>query len=165
MSASNDSRTVLVTGATAGIGKHVALDLARRGHRVFATGRNAKALEALRAEATALGTTLVTVALDVTNQASIDEAAAVVKRETAGRGIDVLVNNAGYGQGGPALELDDATLRQQFDTNVFGLMAVTRAFAPEMIARGAGWIVNVSSVGGRVTFPFFGAYHASKYAL
>jgi short-subunit dehydrogenase len=165
MSASDDSRTVLVTGATAGIGKHVALDLAKRGHRVFATGRNAKALEALRAEATALGTTLVTVALDVTNQASIDEAAAVVKRETAGRGIDVLVNNAGYGQGGPALELDDATLRQQFDTNVFGLMAVTRAFAPEMIARGAGWIVNVSSVGGRVTFPFFGGYHASKYAL
>jgi short-subunit dehydrogenase len=163
--ATSGSRTVLVTGATAGIGRHVALDLAKRGHRVFATGRNAKAREALRAEATTRGTSLSIVTLDVTSQASIDEAAAFVKRETAGRGIDVLVNNAGYGQGGPALEIDDATLRQQFDTNVFGLMAVTRAFAPGMIAQGRGWIVNVSSIGGRITFPFFGAYHASKYAL
>ena len=75
------------------------------------------------------------------------------------------VNNAGYGQGGPLLEVSEATLRAQFDTNVFGAMAVTRAFVREMLARGRGWIVNVSSIGGRVTFPFFGAYHGSKYAL
>ncbi len=68
-------------------------------------------------------------------------------------------------QGGPTLDLSDSLVREQFETNVFGLLAVTRAFVPEMRARGEGWIVNVSSVGGRVTFPFFGAYHASKYAL
>ena len=158
-------RTVLVTGATAGIGRHVALDLASRGHRVFATGRNAQALASLAAEATSRGLELSAVVLDVTSAQSIADAAAAVRAQTGGHGVDILVNNAGYGQGGPLLELSDATLRDQFDTNVFGLMAVTRAFVPEMLARGRGWILNVSSVGGRVTFPFFGAYHASKYAL
>ncbi|HEY3817810.1 MAG TPA: SDR family oxidoreductase [Polyangiaceae bacterium] len=158
-------RTVLVTGATAGIGRFVAIDLAARGHRVFATGRNARALASLASEAASRGHALHTVELDVTSDASIRDAAAAVRAQTGGHGVDVLVNNAGYGQGGPLLEVSDATLREQFDTNVFGLMAVTRAFVPEMLARGRGWIVNVSSVGGRVTFPFFGAYHASKYAL
>jgi len=161
-------KTVLVTGATAGIGRFLALDLARRGHRVFATGRNEKALAALRTEGESVtrgGGTLATVVLDVTSEPSIAQALAAVRSQTAGYGVDVIVNNAGYGQAGPLLELSDATLREQFDTNVFGLMAVTRAFVPEMLARGRGWIVNVSSVGGRVTFPLFGAYHASKYAL
>jgi short-subunit dehydrogenase len=158
-------RTVLVTGATAGIGRYLALDLATRGHRVFATGRNAEALSVLAAEAVSKGLKLSAVALDVTSAQSIAGAAAVVRAQTGGHGVDVIVNNAGYGQGGPLLEVSDATLREQFDTNFFGLMAVTRAFVPEMLARGRGWILNVSSVGGRVTFPFFGAYHASKYAL
>jgi NAD(P)-dependent dehydrogenase (short-subunit alcohol dehydrogenase family) len=158
-------KTVLVTGATAGIGRFVALDLAARGHRVFATGRNAIALASLASEAASHGHTLAVLELDVTSADSIRQAAAAVRDQTGGHGVDVIVNNAGYGQGGPLLEVSDATLREQFDTNVFGLMAVTRAFVPEMLARGRGWIVNVSSVGGRVTFPFFGAYHASKYAL
>jgi NAD(P)-dependent dehydrogenase (short-subunit alcohol dehydrogenase family) len=158
-------KTVLVTGASAGIGRYLALDLASRGHRVFATGRNAKALESLREEAASRGANLDAFVLDVTSQTSIDAAAAEVRAKTGGHGVDVVVNNAGYGQGGPLLELSDATLREQFETNVFGLMAVTRAFVSEMIGRGRGWIVNVSSVGGRVTFPFFGAYHASKYAV
>jgi short-subunit dehydrogenase len=158
-------RTVLVTGATAGIGRFVALDLASRGHRVFATGRSAGALASLASEAASKSLSLSTLLLDVTSDESIREAAAAVLAQTGGHGVDVLVNNAGYGQGGPLLEVSDDTLREQFDTNVFGLMAVTRAFVPEMLARGRGWIVNVSSVGGRVTFPFFGAYHASKYAL
>lgn len=161
----NTTKTVLVTGATAGIGRHVALDLASRGHRVFASGRNAQALASLSDEAAARDLPLTTVVLDVTSEDSIGKALAAVREATGGHGVDVLVNNAGYGQGGPLLELDDATLRQQFDTNVFGLMAVTRAFAPDMLGRGRGWVVNVSSVGGRVTFPLFGAYHASKYAL
>ena len=158
-------KTVLVTGASAGIGRFVALDLAARGHRVFATGRNAPALASLASEAASRGHSLSTLELDVTSADSIRQAAAAVRGQTGGHGVDVIVNNAGYGQGGPLLEVSDATLREQFDTNVFGLMAVTRAFVPEMLARGRGWIVNVSSVGGRVTFPFFGAYHASKYAL
>jgi NAD(P)-dependent dehydrogenase (short-subunit alcohol dehydrogenase family) len=161
----SSKKTVLVTGATAGIGRHVALDLAARGHRVFATGRNEQALASLAAEAGARDLPLATVVLDVTSEESVHEALATVRARTDGHGVDVLVNNAGYGQGGPLLELDDATLRAQFDTNVFGLMAVTRAFVKDMVGRGRGWVVNVSSVGGRVTFPLFGAYHASKYAL
>lgn len=158
-------RNVLVTGASNGIGRFVALDLAARGHRVFAAGRSEKALASLRDEASQKGLALETLQLDVTSADSIDAGARLVRERTAGHGVDVLVNNAGYGQGGALMELSDRTLRDQFDTNVFGLMAVTRAFAGEMLARGRGWIVNVSSIGGRVTFPFFGAYHASKYAL
>ncbi len=158
-------RTVLVTGASAGIGRFVALDLASRGHRVFAAARNAKALASLAAEAAGKGGSLEAVVLDVTSEASLREAAATVRTLTGGHGVDVIVNNAGYGQGGALLDVSDAVLREQFDTNVFGLMAVTRAFVPEMLSRGRGWIVNVSSIGGRITFPFFGAYHASKYAV
>jgi short-subunit dehydrogenase len=158
-------RTVLVTGASAGIGRYLALDLAGRGHRVFAAGRNEKALESLRTEAASRGATIETLVMDVTSSESIAAGVAVVRVATSGYGVDVIVNNAGYGQSGPLLDLSDATLRQQFDTNVFGLMAVTRAFTGEMLARGRGWIVNVSSIGGRITFPLFGAYHASKYAL
>jgi short-subunit dehydrogenase len=159
------SKTILVTGATAGIGRFLALDLAARGHRVFASGRNERALAELRTEGKSRGLTVETVLLDVTSGESIEAAHAAVRTETSGLGVDVLVNNAGYGQGGSLLEVTDAELRAQFDTNVFGLMAVTRAFASDMLSRGRGWVVNVSSVGGRVTFPFFGAYHASKYAL
>ena len=158
-------KTVLVTGATAGIGRHLALDLARQGHRVFASGRNEAALASLRAEAEDGGLAIQTLKLDVTSPASIAAAELAVRELTDGYGVDVLVNNAGYGQGGSMIELGDAELRAQFETNVFGLMAVTRAFAPGMLSRRRGWIVNVSSVGGRVTFPFFGAYHASKYAV
>jgi short-subunit dehydrogenase len=159
------SRVVLVTGASAGIGRHVALDLARQRHRVFATGRNEAALAALVAEATSQKLALQALPLDVTSAKSIAAALASVRAQTDGHGVDVLINNAGYGQGGSLLEMQDEQLRRQFETNVFGLMAVTRAFAQDMVSRGRGWIVNVSSVGGRMTFPFFGAYHASKYAV
>jgi short-subunit dehydrogenase len=158
-------RTVLVTGATAGIGRFLALDLARRGHTVFASGRSEKALAELVAEGAEKGLALKSVQLDVTSRESIAAAAASVRAQTGGHGVDILVNNAGYGQAGPMMELDEAALRAQFETNVFGLMAVTRAFVPAMIERGRGWVLNVSSVGGRITFPFFGAYHASKYAV
>jgi NAD(P)-dependent dehydrogenase (short-subunit alcohol dehydrogenase family) len=151
--------TVLITGATAGIGKHTALHLAKRGHRVIATGRNEKALAELRAAG------LEAVALDVTSTASIEAARAEIERLTGGRGVDVLVNNAGYGLFGPVEELSDADVRKQFDTNVFGLLAVTRAFVPGMRARGWGRVVNVSSVGGRMVFPLGGVYHATKYAV
>lgn len=155
--------TVLITGATAGIGRHAALHLARQGLRVFATGRKQQALAALEAEAK--GLPLEALRLDVTDPASIDAARAEVERRTGGRGIDVLINNAGYGLAAPLSEVTDEDLRAQFETNVFGVMAVTRAFLPAMMERGSGRVINVSSVGGRVTFPLFGAYNASKYAL
>ena len=158
-----DSQTILITGATAGLGRHAALHLAKKGHRVIATGRRADALAKL--EKDAAGTALSTLVLDVNDAASIDAAVAEVDRRTAGEGLDVLVNNAGYGQMGPLELVSDDELRRQFDTNVFGLMAVTRAFLPKMRERGHGRILNVSSIGGHVTFPFGGAYHASKYAV
>lgn len=154
-------QTVLVTGATAGIGRHAALYLAAIGHRVIATGRNTNALATLRAQVPAIDT----IALDVTHGASIAEAVTEVDRLTDGRGVDVLVNNAGYGVAGPLAEVSDAKLREQFDVNVFGLMAVTRALLPKMMARGSGRILNVSSVSGRISMPLFGAYHATKFAL
>lgn len=152
---------VLVTGATAGIGRHAALELARRGHRVFAAGRRAHALEALEKESA----NIEGIVLDVTSAASIEAARATILERTRGHGVDALVNNAGWGLVGPLEEIEDADLRAQFDTNVFGLMAVTRAFAPLMRERGFGRIVNVSSMGGRITFPMMGAYHATKYAV
>lgn len=153
------SLVILVTGATAGIGKAAAIHLQAKGHRVIGTGRNEKALAELRQSG------IDALALDVTSQKSIDAAKAEVDRITGGYGVDVLVNNAGYGLLGPLEMLSDADVRAQFDTNVFGLLAVTRAFLPAMRERRSGRIVNVSSVGGRMTFPLGGAYHATKYAV
>ncbi len=154
---------VLVTGATAGIGRATALGLARRGHRVFATGRSATALASLAAEAA--GTPLETLPLDVTDPTSVAAAAAEVDRRTGGHGVDVLINNAGYGQMGPVLGVSGELVKAQYATNVFGLLDVTRAFAPAMIRRRSGRIVNVSSVGGRVTTPFMGVYTSTKFAV
>jgi short-subunit dehydrogenase len=157
-----NSLTILITGCTSGIGRHAALHLANKGHRVFATGRNAAALAALKAEAPA---NLETLTLDVTSADSIAFAKAAIDAKTAGAGVDVLVNNAGYGLLGPTEMISDAEMRAQYETNVFGLMAVTRAFLPAMHARGAGRIINVSSIGGLVTLPFFGVYNSTKYAV
>jgi short-subunit dehydrogenase len=156
---------VLITGATRGIGRFLALDLAKKGCRVIASGRSRAAVESLADEAREAGLDLEGIILDVADPGSIAAAEKAVHQKTEGRGPDVLINNAGYGQAGPILELSDANLRDQFETNVFGLMAVTRAFVPAMIDRGSGTVINVSSTGGRLTFPFFGAYHASKYAV
>ncbi len=147
------TKTILITGATSGIGKDAALYLHSRGHRVIACGRNERALDELRAAG------LTALRLDVTDPKSI----AAVKAEVGG--IDALVNNAGYGLVGPLELLSDEDVRAQFETNVFGLLAMTRAFLPSMRERGGGRVVNISSVGGRMTFPLGGAYHATKYAV
>ena len=181
---SNTSKIVLITGATAGIGRMTALHLAKRGHHVIATGRKPAELAKLAAEATqelaalaakamakgqngrkAVTGKLDTLLLDVTSLASITEAAAQVDQLTAGKGIDVLVNNAGFGALGPTSEITDAEMRRNYETNVFGLMNVTRAFLPRMMQRRNGRIVNVSSVGGRITLPYFGVYNSTKYAV
>ncbi|MDB4956661.1 MAG: 3-oxoacyl-[acyl-carrier protein] reductase [Myxococcales bacterium] len=160
---STTSKLVLVTGATAGIGRMTAIHLAKQGHRVIATGRKPAELAKVKLEAA--GLSLETVLLDVTSQASIAAAVAEVDRISKGRGLDVLVNNAGFGILGPTSEITDADMRRQYETNVFGLMNVTRAFLPKMRERRAGRIINVSSVGGRITLPYFGVYNSTKYAV
>ncbi|NVB78947.1 MAG: SDR family oxidoreductase [Kofleriaceae bacterium] len=159
---SNSSKIVLITGATAGIGRMTALHLAKLGHHVIATGRKPAELAKLAAEATGHVDTLL---LDVTSLASITAAVEGVDKLTGGKGLDVLVNNAGFGTLGPTSEISDAEMRRQYETNVFGLMNVTRAFLPKMMERRAGRIINVSSVGGRITLPYFGAYNSTKYAV
>lgn len=160
---STTSKTVLITGATAGIGRMTALHLAKQGHHVIASGRKIAELAKLKDEAA--GGKLDTVMLDVTSAESIAAAVTAVGLLTDGNGPDVLVNNAGFGVLGPTSEISDAEMRRQYDTNVFGLMAVTRAFLPKMQERRAGRIINVSSVGGLITLPFFGVYNSTKYAV
>jgi len=155
--------TVLVTGATTGIGRETALHLARLGHRVFATGRKADVLAEVQAEAGDLP--LETFLLDVNDHASIDAAVAEVDKRTDGAGLDVLVNNAGYGNMAPMELITDEDLRAMFETNVFGLVRLCQRFLPSMRARGSGKIVNVSSVVGKVVFPLQGIYCATKHAV
>ncbi|HWM85580.1 MAG TPA: SDR family oxidoreductase [Kofleriaceae bacterium] len=155
---------VLITGATAGIGRHAALYLAERGFHVIATGRSSDALAVLASEAASRGL-LTPLRLDVTDPESIASAAGAVDKLTGGHGVDVLVNNAGYGDIAPLEMQSDADVRAHYETNVFGLLAVTRAFLPAMRRRGRGRIINVSSLGGRFTLPFFGAYNSTKHAV
>jgi short-subunit dehydrogenase len=159
------SKTILITGATAGIGRTTALHLAGLSHHVIASGRKPTELARLAAEARGLAGKLDVVPLDVTQPASIAAAVVEVDRLTGERGLDALINNAGFGVLGPTSEISDAEMRRQYDTNVFGLMNVTRAFLPAMRARRAGRIINVSSLGGRVTLPYFGVYNSTKYAV
>lgn len=161
----SSSKIILITGATAGIGRTTALHLASLGHSVIASGRKVVELAKLQVEAKALPGTLDTVVLDITSPTSIADAVTAVDALTDGHGVDVLINNAGFGVLGPTSEITDAEMRRQYDTNVFGLMNVTRAFLPKMRERRAGRIINVSSIGGRITLPYFGVYNSTKYAV
>ena len=162
-SGSSGSKIVLVTGATAGIGRETALHLARLGHRVFATGRKVDLLAELEKEAGDLA--LETLTLDVTDGDSIAKARESVRERTDGYGVDMLVNNAGFGYVAPMELITGEDMRLQFATNVFGLVEVTQAFLPEMRARGAGKVVNLSSVAGRIPLPLQGIYCATKHAV
>ena len=156
------SKTILVTGASSGFGRDTAITLAQAGHRVFASmrdsaGRNRDAAAALRAAGIAV------VDLDVTDDASVAAAVGAVIAD-AGR-IDVLVNNAGIASAGvtEAFSADQAKLL--FNTNVVGVLRTVRAVLPGMRAAGDGLVINIGSVLGRVTFPFFGLYGATKFAV
>jgi NAD(P)-dependent dehydrogenase (short-subunit alcohol dehydrogenase family) len=155
---SDARRTWLITGCSTGFGRALAEILIARGERVFATARTPEQLADLvdgHDNATALK-------LDVTS--ADDIAAAVAATESAG-GIDVLVNNAGYGYLLAFEEGDEAGYRAQFETNVFGLIAMTKAVLPAMRARGRGHIVNIASVGGLVGNPGSAYYAGTKFAV
>ncbi len=152
---------VLVTGASSGIGRATAAEFARRGHQVFAAARREEALASLAATAP----NIRAVALDVTDGDSVGRAWSKIDASTGGTGVDVLVNNAGFALAGPIELLADADVRRQFDTNVFGLLTMTRTVLPAMRARGSGRVINISSLVGRTTFPGMGVYGATKYAV
>lgn len=147
----------LVTGCSSGIGRATALALARTGRPTYATARRPETLDALAAAGCHV------LALDVTDESSVTAAVGEIER-TAGS-VGVLVNNAGYGEYGPVEEVPIDAVRRQFETNVFGLLRLTQLVLPGMRARGSGRVVNVSSMGGRMTLPGGGVYHASKYAV
>lgn len=154
---------VLITGCSSGFGKLAAIAFAKRGDTVFASMRNVAKAGALRDEAAAAGVSVEVVQLDVTDRASVDAAVAAA-RQKAGR-IDVLVNNAGIGAVAPTEEFDDDETLRVFDTNVFGVLRVTRAVAPIMRAQRSGRIVNVGSLAGIIASPFRGIYSATKAAV
>ena len=163
MTASRDSpKVVIITGAASGFGLLTAVEVAQRGHIVYATMRDLAKGAALE-QATRSGGVVQQRRLDVTDAASID---AVVSEVVDAHGrIDALVNNAGAGSVGLAYDLADDEVRNHLETNLLGAMRCTRAVVPAMRSNGSGTIVNVSSIAGRSAVPFLSAYSASKFAL
>jgi NAD(P)-dependent dehydrogenase (short-subunit alcohol dehydrogenase family) len=155
------SSSVLITGASTGIGAACALALDQRGYRVFAGVRRAVDGETLRQQASAQFTPLL---LDVTDAASIAEVARQLRGQVDGGALAGLINNAGIAVAGPLEFVSPERLRQQFEVNVVGVLAITQALLP-LLRRGPGRIVNISSVSGRLASPFVGPYCASKFAL
>ena len=146
------SKSVLITGAGSGFGKGAALALAERGHHVIATTETAEQAAALATEAPQLQVEK----LDITT-ADVDKASAW--------NIDVLVNNAGFGQTGPMADVPMDRLRKIFEVNVFGTVAITQKVVPQMVARKSGRVIIMSSIGGVVSAPAFGPYSMTKFAL
>ena len=155
-------QTVLITGASSGIGKATALHLAERGYDVIGTSRLTARLADLEAEASARGLSVSGVEMDVNGDGAAGVMARLIDEH---EGIDALVNNAGYGLWGPVELLSVEELKAQFETNFFAAVRLIKAVLPGMVKRGSGKIVNISSVEGRLATPFNGAYAASKFAL
>lgn len=148
---------VLITGCSTGIGFATALRLQQGGYQVWATARDPQTLTGLEKAGCR------TARLDVEHEETMTPVVEAIEREHGA--IYGLVNNAGYSQSGALETLPMGKLRRQFETNVFGLLRLTQLVLPLMRKAGRGRIVNVSSMGGTLTFPGGGAYHASKYAL
>jgi NAD(P)-dependent dehydrogenase (short-subunit alcohol dehydrogenase family) len=155
-----DSKTWFITGTSRGFGREWAIAALKRGDRVVGTARDAKTMDDLVAEH---GDAFLALELDVTDR---DAVFATVKRahEHFGR-LDIVVNNAGYGQFGMVEELSEAEARDQIETNLFGALWVTQAALPFLREQGSGHFLQVSSIGGISAFPGIGMYHASKWAL
>jgi NAD(P)-dependent dehydrogenase (short-subunit alcohol dehydrogenase family) len=149
---------VVVSGASAGMGAATAKELARKGFHVLAGARRDVDADALRAEG------IEPQILDVTVNSDVAAIAERVARDPLGRPLRALVNNAGISVNAPVEALSIAEWRRQFEVNLFGHVAMTQALLPALL-RGAGTVVNISSVGGRVALPTYGAYAGSKFAL
>ena len=150
-------KTALVTGASSGMGEEIARTLHKLGYTVYAAARRTDRLKQL----TAVGIHALT--MDVTDDESMSSGIEKIITET-GR-IDVLVNNAGYGSYGAIEDVSLDEARRQFEVNVFGLGRLTQLVLPHMRAQRSGTIINISSMGGRLTTPLGGWYHATKYAV
>jgi short-subunit dehydrogenase len=150
------SRPVLITGCSTGIGRATAERLAENGWNVHATARRLESIEDLAARG------CKTHALDVTDEGSMESAVEEVAQDGP---IGALVNNAGYSQSGAIETIPMSSVRKQFETNVFGLMRMCQLVLPGMRGAGSGRIVNLSSMGGKLTFPGGGVYHATKHAV
>ncbi|MET0516592.1 MAG: SDR family oxidoreductase [Nitrospiraceae bacterium] len=158
----NSSRgSVVITGASTGIGAACALHLDQLGFQVFAGIRTEHDGRALQAHASAR---LIPIMLDVTQEQSILSARDVVATTVASAGLSGLVNNAGFALAGPLELLSTTDLRQQLEVNVIGQLAVSQVFLP-LLRQARGRIINMSSIAGRATTPFLGAYSSSKFAL
>jgi len=152
--------TWLITGASSGLGRALAEAVVGAGHQLVATARNTDAVDDLRA---AHPDAVLTVPLDVTDRASIGDAVAAAHARFGG--VDVLVNNAGYGYTAAVEEGQEEDVARLFETNFFGPVAVIKAALPGMRERGHGLIINISSVGARITIPGGGYYSAAKAAV
>ncbi|WP_131794613.1 SDR family NAD(P)-dependent oxidoreductase [Fluoribacter gormanii] len=151
-------RIILITGCSSGIGFDAVFSLKQRGHRVIGSCRKIEDVQKL------LDMGVEAVQLDVSDSSSIQNGFAEVLVKTEGR-LDILINNAGYGQAGALEDISRDVLRAQFETNVFGLLELTSLAIPVMRKQGYGRIVNISSILGIISMPFRGAYNASKYAV
>jgi NAD(P)-dependent dehydrogenase (short-subunit alcohol dehydrogenase family) len=154
---SSPSKAVLITGCSTGIGRATAQRLAASDWIVYATARRPQSIADLEQAGCR------TLALDVTDEQSMRDAVEAV--EAAEGAVGVLINNAGYSQSGAIETVGMESVRRQFETNVFGVVRLTQLVLPKMRAQRWGKIVNVGSMGGRLTFPGGGHYHATKYAL
>lgn len=152
-----EGKAVLITGCSTGIGEATARHLAAKGHRVYATARRVETLSELETAG------CETLALDVTDEESM--AAAVAEVGRAEGSVWALVNNAGYSQSGAVESVPMESVRTQFETNVFGLVRMCQLVLPGMRRAGSGRIVNISSMGGKLTFPGGGFYHGTKHAI
>lgn len=151
------SKAVLITGCSSGIGEATARRLAGHGWIVYASARRLESIEQLAETGCKL------LQLDVTDEQSMRAAVETIEREHGA--VGVLVNNAGYSQGGPIEQVPLEAVRRQFETNVFGVIALTQLVLPAMRKQHWGKVVNVGSMGGRLTLPGGGLYHATKYSL
>ena len=155
--AATPSKAVLITGCSSGIGRATALRLAKKGWTVYASARRPESIADL-ADAGC-----ETLTLDVTDESSMRAAVAEIEHEHGA--VGVLINNAGYSQSGPVEQIELDAVRKQFETNVFGLVALTQLVLPKMRDQRWGKVVNIGSMGGRLTFPGGGYYHATKHAI